>query len=292
MIPSHARNEVHTAFHRCQRRYPTIQLAFETFAAKVGEVMESLGFGSNLAVIPGHQSWVAAFSGLHHEDLFLATACAAGDRIAWEYFVDDYEPLLRKLAVRACRNSSDGEDLAQEILLGLLGAPEQHSRLQSYNGRGSLAGWLRVTVARAAIDRFRREKKQVSLDELEQQGTVPEAAVDSGSAEAPNASLDARWGPVLSRLVAAELEQLPARDRLLLNLYYLQGIPLRAIGEHFGVHEGTASRWLDSLRKGIRKRVERELRTRHGLQARDLKSIWLWISEEKRELPLEKLLAE
>jgi transposase len=106
-----------------------------------------------------------------------------------------------------------------------------------------------------------------------------------------NAGLDARWGPVLSRLLKEELQRLPPRDRLMLNLYYLQGTPLRLIGEHFGVHEATASRWLEALRKGIRKRVERELKTQHGLQARDLKSIWMWISEEEN-LPLEKLLAE
>jgi hypothetical protein len=56
-------------------------------------------------------------------------------------------------------------------------------------------------------------------------------------------------------------------------------VPLKIIGRQFGVHEATASRWLERLRSGLRKRVERELRRRHGLSVRDLASIWPWACE-------------
>lgn len=244
---------------------------------------------------------------LHHEDLFLALACAGGDRVAWEHFADEYLALLRRFAAGACRDFEASEDLAQEIVAVLLGEagtaagslhqcaqsepganPVTKGKLLSYNGRGSLAGWLRAAVSHAAIDRFRRARKQVSLDELVERGRLPRFQ-NPGPMGAGEERLDARWGPVLAEALNEEILRLGARDRLLLSLYHLQGVPLKVIGRHFGVHEATASRWLERVRKGIRKRVESKLRKAHRLSARDLGSLWRWISETE-DPALESLL--
>ena len=100
---------------------------------------------------------------------------------------------------------------------------------------------------------------------------------------APEASgeerLDAHWGPVLARCLKNEIAGLDARDRLLLGLYHVHGVPLKAIGIRFGVHEATVSRWLDRIRGDVRKAVEREMRKKHGLAGRELNSLWHWIAE-------------
>jgi RNA polymerase sigma-70 factor len=276
MIPGPALPDVRQAFERCQRRFPTIGLSFEDYASRVDGVVSSDFAGGDL---PEHRQWLERFSRLHHEDLFLAYACARSDRIAWEYFVDDYLPILRHLAVQACRNLSESEDLAQEIVARLM---EEREKLAGFNGRASLAGWLRVAVAHAAIDRFRRDRRLVALgepaDSLDR--TLPGSEVRAGTATAED-QLDARWGPVLSQVLSNEIRRLPPRERLLLSLYYLQGVSLKLIGRQFHVHEATASRWLDGLRKGIRKRIDRELRTRHGLRPGEIQAIWHWVSENE-----------
>jgi hypothetical protein len=81
-------------------------------------------------------------------------------------------------------------------------------------------------------------------------------------------------------VLAAEIQELSARDRLLLSLYYVQEVPLKLIGRHFGVHEATASRWLEGMRRGIRRRVEKKLRREYGLTRRDIRSLWRWVSED------------
>ena len=58
---------------------------------------------------------------LHHQDLFLALACALGDRIAWEFFADEFMPLLKRFAGQACRGSDVAQDLAQEMISSLFG---------------------------------------------------------------------------------------------------------------------------------------------------------------------------
>ncbi len=252
------------AFGRCQRRYPTISLEFEEFRGRVEQVLA----GESAPLVES----------LHLEDLFLALACSKGDRIAWEHFADDYLPVARRCAEHACRHLAQSEDLAQELVTRLL---EDRRRFAGYDGRGSLAGWLRVATNHAAIDRFRRNRKEASIDEIEETGRVLSKEAAGGSpAHEQSERRDARWGPVLLAILVEGIRCLPPRDRLLLSLYYTQDVPLKAIGKQFGVHEATVSRWLDRLRQDLRKRIEREMKRRHGIRARELESLWRWVSEE------------
>jgi RNA polymerase sigma-70 factor (ECF subfamily) len=248
-------------FDCCQRRFPTVQLSIDLFQSRIEEILAS-------EMRPAGME-----AKIHYEDLFLATACAAGDRVAWECFADDYLPLLKSFALKACGNSSEGDDLAQEITAKLL---KEKNRLAGYNGRGSLASWLRVTVSHAAIDRFRRTNRLTSLDSFDPHEA--EALCQRSSRQEDGEILDARWGPVISKIAEDCLRALPARDRLLLSLYYLQNVPLRDIGRQFGVHEATASRWLDRLRNEIRKEVEQALRKKHGLRSSEIQSLWRWLA--------------
>jgi RNA polymerase sigma-70 factor, ECF subfamily len=254
-------------FERCQRRFPAVRLSIEAFQSRVDEIL-------SLKMLPaGSAERAEAFAKIHHEDLYLAIACAHNDRVAWEHFADDCLPLLRKFAAQACSSAVEGEDLAQEIIAKLL---NDKKRLAGYNGRGSLANWLRVAVAHAAVDRFRRAKKQTSLEELQENGN-PAVLADPVRHDDEEA-LDSRWGPIISAIANECLGKLPARNRLLLCLYYLQSVPLKNIGRRFGISEATAYRWLDRMRREIKKRVERELRKKHGLRSSEMESLWKWIS--------------
>jgi RNA polymerase sigma-70 factor len=250
--------EIAEAYERCQRRYPTIQISHSDFHARIDEIL-----------LQDARSQKKAFSLLHHEDLFLAMACSRQDRIAWEYFADEYLPLLRKFSTQACGDPGEGEDLAQEITVKML---KEGNRLSGYNGRGSLAGWLRSAVAHAAIDRFRRARRLVSLEDISQNRDLADL-INPGEGEGEE-FLDSRWAPVVSNAVSESLSRLAARDRLVLILYYLRGVPLLAIGRQFRIHEATVSRWLDRLRRNIRKQVESDLQKKHGLRAGEIRSLW------------------
>jgi RNA polymerase sigma-70 factor len=250
--------ELQEAYERCRGKYPTVDLDLEDFTARASATG-------------------VAFERLCHEDLFLATACARGDRIAWEYFADDHLPLLHRMAAQACRQFQEGEDVAQEIIASLIA---DKTKIAAYDGRGSLAGWLRVAVSHAAIDRFRRKRKEVSLDE---EGGPDRSKPAAASASDPGTeTMDSPWGSILARLLETRIRHLAPRDRLILGLYYMENVPLKLIGRRFGVHEATASRWLDNLRRDIRKSVERELCGKHGLRPGEVHSLWQWVAEHEQ----------
>ena len=60
------------------------------------------------------------------------------------------------------------------------------------------------------------------------------------------------------------LSELDAEDRLLMKLYYFDGLRLREAGAVLGFHEATASRRLTRIHREVRERVETILMKEHG----------------------------
>jgi len=184
------------------------------------------------------------------EELALARGCAAGHEHAWQVVLTRYREKLYDIVRGITQEDSRARDLADSIYADLYGTAEKDghrvSRLSFYMGRGSLEGWLRTVLAQEFVNRYRKQKRLVSLEEQTEDGVQFSAAAQDSS------------GPVDRRLASAvdsALEQLPAEDRLILAAYYLDNRTLTEIGRLVGVHESTISRRLEKLLKGLRKQV-------------------------------------
>jgi RNA polymerase sigma-70 factor (ECF subfamily) len=184
------------------------------------------------------------------EELALARACAAGHEAAWLAFLTRFREKLYDIARGITKEDSSARDLADSLYADLYGTAERDgrrvSRLNFYMGRGSLEGWLRTVLAQEFVNRYRKQKRLVSLEEQAEDGVQFSAAVPGPT------------GPVDGRLCAAldeALGQLVGEDRLVLAAYYLDNRTLTEIGRMIGVHESTISRRLEKLLKGLRKQV-------------------------------------
>src|SRR5438477_1746072 len=124
----------------------------------------------------------AFFLSLRIDELALARACAAGNNSAWEIFLTRFREKLYLSALRIAREDSAARDLADTLYADLYGTStrdgQRVSKLASYSGRGSLEGWLRTVLAQEYVNRFRRTKRLVSLEEESEEGLqfpAPEA---------------------------------------------------------------------------------------------------------------------
>jgi hypothetical protein len=68
----------------------------------------------------------------------------------------------------------------------------------------------------------------------------------------------------MEEALATSMKELSDEDRLLVKLYYFDGLRLREAGAVLGVHEATASRRLTRIHGELRDHVERTLIHRHG----------------------------
>ena len=194
---------------------------------------------------------------LRLEELALARACSAGNEKAWEEFVSRYRQKLHGMALRITRDSAHAAELADSLFGDLYGVGTRNgtrsSKLAFYTGRGSLEGWLRTVMAQEFVNRYRKQKRTVSLEEQTEEG----AQFVAKNSE-PTHPLDLR----LEAATDEALAELSAEDRFALAAYYLDGRTLAEIARALGLHESSISRRLDRLSTGLRKRILAGLRER------------------------------
>jgi RNA polymerase sigma-70 factor, ECF subfamily len=220
-----------------------IGLTRESFSTILCEIGAKHGVGSESEA----RTFILS---LRVEELALARACAAGENSAWEIFMTRYREKLYLSALRIAREDSAARELADTLYADLYGTTSRDgqriSKLASYTGRGSLEGWLRTVLAQEYVNRYRRTKRLVSLDEESDEG-IQFRAPDPE----PITPADSR----LARATDEALAFLSGEDRMVLSAYYLDGRTLAEIARMLGVHESTISRKLDKLAKCLRKQI-------------------------------------
>jgi RNA polymerase sigma factor (sigma-70 family) len=204
---------------------------------------------------------------LHLEDLALACALRRGSEAAWEHFIANYRPVLQAAAraIVGAGGVARARELADSLyaeLYGLdrSGGARKNSLLDYFHGRSKLATWLRAVLAQRHVDALRVSQRTESLDGEE----TPSRAASPPHAYGAPENIDpdrVRLLPRLFEAISEALAALPAPDRLLLSLYYLQESTLAQIARLRGVHEATVSRRLQNIRFELRRNVECVLAT-------------------------------
>ena len=201
------------------------------------------------------------YRSLRVEELALARACAAGNDAAWDVFLVRYREKLYDAARSIAPGESTARELADSLYADLFGTETRDgrriSKLNYYAGRGSLEGWLRMVLAQEYVNRFRRQRRLVSLEEQAEAGVqfrAPDSAAMPEGSTAPDPRLEAATDEALAAL--------PAEDRFILASYYLDGRTLAETARMLGVHESTISRRLEKITKSLSKAIAKGLLSR------------------------------
>lgn len=222
-------------------------------------------------------------------DLELARRCAAGEEQAWERFILEYRPALYR-AADALDPSGGARDLADSLYADLYGMPQGESERRSlfryFQGRSSLATWLRAVLSQRYVDRLRAQKRLEPLPD-EDSVSVPNEG-RGGDPPDPDRS---RHVGLLRQALARAVDRLDSRDRLRLGCYYVQELTLADTGRLLKEHEATASRQLARTRRLLREDVERQLRDDAGLSDAQIAECFESASEDAGPLDLGQLLA-
>jgi len=214
--------------------------------------------------------------GLHADELCLVMACEQGDQTAWSELFEGYAATVRSAARVSSSSESMADDLAQSIWAELHGLKAREDgtaagKLAYYSGAGSLGGWLRAVVGQLAIDQHRKQAKVVQteedseLDRLVLSEAEPDGAHAFQTAASPEDLLAGNMAAAdVEKALGQAIAELADEDRLLMKLYYFEGLRLREAGAVLGVHEATASRRLTRIHGEVRQRVEAILMKEHG----------------------------
>jgi RNA polymerase sigma factor (sigma-70 family) len=231
----------------------------------------------------------------HSADLELAERCAAGDPAAWDRFVLEYRPVLYRAADALDRHGAAREvaDSLYAELFGLRqsgdGTVGRQSLFRYFQGRSSLATWLRAVLAQRYVDRLRSTRR---LEQLRDDDTVGGPNLNARTLVAPPSEPDperSRYAALLASILARVVAVLQPRDRLRLSAYYVQDLTLAQVGRLLQEHEATVSRQLSRTRRAIRAEVERMLRDEAGFDDAQVAECFSSVAADPGSLDLTRL---
>jgi RNA polymerase sigma-70 factor len=190
------------------------------------------------------------------DDLFLAIACDSQLPAAWERFTRSHRSRLVGLAVSFGAARETAEELIDLVIGDLCVAPADggaRTRIGTFDGSGSLFGWLTVIVKRRVIDQ-RRQRRHASLDDEGEGAAARDAAASTG--DAATSLLARELAARMARAVEDATARLTVREALALRLKFREDLPQRSIAGLMGVGEARVSRLvsagIEKLRAAVR----------------------------------------
>lgn len=256
-----------------------LQAAIRARAASAREAwpgvsLEEGVFAEHLAACaPDRTDPIEALEGLHTDDLYLACACARGDSKAIRHFEKTVLPAAEPAIARVDSSAEFVEDALHEVRIRLLVDGEQGpARIRGYLGRGPLTSWVRVVAMRTAYG-LKRVKPAEVPEEVERLAALP---FDGTSPELKALRRDFA-GPFHAAFREA-LDALEARERNVLRLYLLEGVPAEVIGKMYGVHRATVARWIAGTHQQLLGETRRKLTAELGLIGKDLDTLMKLVS--------------
>lgn len=146
------------------------------------------------------------------------------ERQAFDLFYDRYAQIIFNLCVRILRDTTEAEDVLQEIFVQVWKEAERFDP-----GRASAKTWL-FTIARSrSLDRYRSRK------------TIQKRLDDEGTDKLSSVAVqeDFQQSSLMQQYVGKALQQLSEEQRRVLELSYYEGLTQEEIAEKLGEPLGT-----------------------------------------------------
>jgi RNA polymerase sigma-70 factor (ECF subfamily) len=187
------------------------------------------------------------------EDLELARLAGDGDESAFAEIMRRYSPRVFRFASRYFRQRELVEEAAQEVFL------KAFTQLGSFEGRGSMEGWLTRITTNTCLNMLRSSKRKPEL-------TVSDLTDDEGAwldEHLAGAGIERHQSSERS-LVAADLagrvlETMSADDQLVLMLVDGEDTPVKEVAEMTGWSVSKVKVRALRARRKMRKAVEQLL---------------------------------
>ena len=185
----------------------------------------------------------------HLDDRSLVVEAQGGNRGAFEELVRRYDRDVLRLALNLMKRPEDARDVYQEAFLKV------YKNLHRFRFECSFYTWLYRIVTNVCLDQLRRRQARPE----DQAPELNAAHYDEGIGDfferqkEPRPTLDPErsyYGKEIQSRIAAAMQRLSPRERVVFEMKHYQGLRLRAIGDVLGTSEETVK---NSLFRATRK---------------------------------------
>jgi RNA polymerase sigma-70 factor (ECF subfamily) len=239
-----------------------------------------VGIDELAAVCAGRQ--VAAIA--DGKELYLAVACARGDRAALDVFDAQYAPSVKQALRRLELSADDHADVMQLVRVRLVVAQEGKTpRIVEYAGSGRLGALVYVAATRIALNLLRARQR---IDDSDLTALDP---ADPDGLDLADQLGKQEYRAELRTAFAEAVHQLEKKERTLLRLSVIDGMSIDELGTMYRVHRATVARWIASARDRLTELARDRFLALTGLSASDLASVGELVASQI-QVSMERLL--
>ncbi len=205
----------------------------------------------------------AVLDRLHEQtsEIALVEQARQGDEAAFEEIVQRYSPRVFRIASQFFRRREAVEDAAQEVFLKVF------TQLASYEGRGSLEGWISRIATNTCINTLRSSNRRP-------EATISELTNDENDwlAQRLIEAADSRQQSAEDNLIAVNLAEkllamVPAEDRMVLTLMDGEEMSVKDVVDVTGWSESKVKMRAMRARQRVRQAVENLFKSRKNVES-------------------------
>jgi len=171
------------------------------------------------------------------DDNALVQKCIEGDPRAQRMLFEKFAPKMLGVCIRYTKDVEQAEDVLQDGFVKIF------TKLDHYNGVGSLEGWVRRIMVNTALDQIRKNLKHqddVALDQveykLEKDGHILEGLMEED----------------LLKLIS----EMPVGYKTVFNMFAIEGYSHKEIADEMGISENTSKSQYSRARSFLKAKLE------------------------------------
>ncbi|PCJ28902.1 MAG: hypothetical protein COA97_00330 [Flavobacteriales bacterium] len=170
----------------------------------------------------------------------LVNKCLEKDTLAQKQLFEVYSRKMMGVCLRYSKNSDEAQDVLQ------MGFIKVFEKLDMYNHKGSLEGWIRKIIVNTALDNIRKNKKlmnNIDIDKVDYQlHNNNENAIDVLSAKD----------------LLKVIQSMPTGFKTVFNMYVIEGYSHKEIAEELNISVNTSKSQFSRARVYLQKVLIKE----------------------------------
>jgi RNA polymerase sigma-70 factor (ECF subfamily) len=215
-----------------------------------------------------------ALTAVRAADLYLACACAHGDKAALELFDKRYISDLGAALARMRPRPEQLDEIKQQVRQRLFVSDKADTgKIVEYSGRGDIRRWVRAIAIRTFLNHIRKHKREIPSD--------PDQPIFDEVSDDPEIEyMKRRYSQQFRAAFVQALRELGDREQTLLRYHHVDGLNIDDIGAIYRVHRVTAYRWLEKARESLVNKIQGTLERELQVEHREFKSIMRMIRSQ------------